>query len=113
MAKTGFNVVNIYGSVIVGIASLKVHIFEGQQVFNKTTGKMVIAPALGAGGLDANHEIIATAIPHTDNKIGFEMTIPDDLSMGTFDLVYLDALVYKGGVRFNKQADGTIVIIPE
>lgn len=113
MAKTGFNVVNIYGSVIVAISSLKVHIFEGQKVFNKTTALMVAAPALGAGGLDANHEITATAIPHADNKIGFQITIPDGLSMGTFDLVYLDGLTYKGGVRFRKEADGTIVVIPE
>ena len=50
MSKIGDRVTNIYGSVIVAITTLRVHIFEGEDVFNLTTGKFVNAPALGAGG---------------------------------------------------------------
>ena len=110
--KVGFSVVNIYGSIIVGAAALKVHAFKGQDVFNKTTGKYVNAPALGAGGLDSNHELTATEVPHASNGIGFEINV-EALPLGLHDIVYLDNLTYKGGIRTRKEADGTIVIVPE
>ena len=109
----GKNVVNIYGAAIVGAASPKVHIYEGEYVYNKTTKEMVNAPDLGAGGLDANHAMTITAVPHADNKIGYQVTIPDDFTSGTFDLVYLDDLTYLGGLRFKLEGLGAVVVIAE
>lgn len=111
MPKVETNNINIYGATIVGIASIKVHLFKGKFVFNKTTGDYVDAPALGAAGLTADHELTATAIPHTDNKIGYEITLPTTLPHGKHDLSYLENLTYKGGIRILKKASGEIIDI--
>ncbi len=112
MGLTGKRVTNIYGADIVdiGASNLKVYIYEGEKIFNLTTGLFVVAPDVTVG---ADHLVTATAIPDGTNVIGFQLTIPDDLPLGTFDLVFLNLLVYGGGVRFHVGADGTITIIPE
>ncbi len=109
----GKNAVNIYGAAIVGAAALKVHIFKGEEVFNKSTGKYVNAPALGAGGLTAAHALTTTSIPHADNEIGFMITIPTTLPLGVHDLVVLDNLTYIQGIRMHIAADRQVTIIPE
>lgn len=111
MPKVETNNINIYGAAIVGISTIKVHLFKGKWVFNKTTGKYVDAPALGAAGLTADHEIVNAAVPHADNKIGYEITVPTTLPTGEHDLVYLDSLTYVGGIRLLKRSDGKLVDI--
>ena len=67
------------------------------------------APVLGAGGLGAEHALIIVAVPHADNKIGYEVTIPDEVAVGRYDLVFLNALIYKTGIRIEIQASRKVI----
>lgn len=111
MPKVETNNINIYGAAVVGITTVRVHLFKGKWVFNVTTGKYVDAPALGAGGLTADHRVVNIAVPHTSNKIGYEVTVPDSLPVGEHDLLFLDNLTYVHGIRLLKTTTGKLVDI--
>ena len=108
MPKVENNNINIYGLTIVNVTTLKVYAYKGKYIFNKSTGKYVVAPDVTVG---AAHELVAVAIPNSTNKIGYEITLPSNLPNGKHDLVYLDALVYAGGIRILKKDSGEIIDI--
>lgn len=107
--------INIYGTSVAAAASPLVHLFKGKFVFDKTasgTAGIAVwddAPALGAGGLGAEHALTLVAVPHADNKIGYEVTIPDEVAIGRYDLVFLNGLIYKTGIRIEVKADKTVI----
>lgn len=113
--KNEHRTVNIYGTSVAAAASPLVHLFKGKYVFDKTASASasiavwVDAPGLGGGGLGAAHALTIAAIPHGDNKIGYEITIPDEVAAGRYDLVFLNALVYKTGIRIEVKADQTVI----
>lgn len=106
MPKIKDNNINIYGATIVAVADLKVYIYSGKYIWDVTAEEFESAPDVTVG---ASNELTAVAIPNVTNKIGYEITIPDDLPVGYFDLVYLDGLVYAGGLKIYKKTDGEIV----
>ena len=107
--------INIYGTSVASAATPLVHLFKGKYVFDKTASASASiavwddAPALGAGGLGAEHALTIVAIPHANNKIGYEVTIPDEVAIGLYDLVFLNNLTYKTGIRIEVRSDRKIV----
>lgn len=115
MAKliTGKNVINIYGSVIVGLTTtLKVAVYKGKNIFNWTNKTFEDATAISTGALPAANLVPTTAIPNATNRIGYEMTLTN-LPVGNYDLVIMDDLVYKEGIRFHKASGGQITVVPQ
>lgn len=109
--------INIYGTSVSAAANPFVYMYKGKWVLDKaasvTAGIAVWidAPAEGADGLDGDHRLTIVAIPHADNKIGYEVTIPDEVAVGRYDLVFLNALVYKTGIRIEVKADRHVIDI--
>ncbi len=107
--------INLYGTSVAAAITPLVHLYKGKYVFDKTAsasaGIAVLddAPALGGGGLGAEHALTIVAIPHSDNKIGYEITIPDEVAIGRYDLVFMNALIYKTGIRIEVKADRTVI----
>lgn len=106
MPKIQDDNINIYGATIVAVSSLKVYIYKGKYIWDVTAKEFEAAPDVTVG---ASNELTSVAIPNSTNKIGFEITIPADLPIGYFDLVYLDGLVYAGGLRIHKKGQGEII----
>jgi len=107
--------INMYGTSIAAAVTPLVHLYKGKYVFDKTASASASlavwddAPALGAGGLGAEHALAIAALPHADNKIGYEITIPDEVAIGRYDLVFMNALIYKTGIRIEVKADKTVI----
>ncbi len=107
--------INIYGTSVAAAATPLVHLFKGKFVYDKTASASATiavwddAPALGAGGLGAEHALTIVAIPHANNKIGYEVTIPDEVGVGRYDLVFLNSLTYKTGIRIEVQASRKVI----
>ena len=107
--------INIYGTSVAAAVTPKVHLFKGKFVFDKTASASAgiavwdDAPALGAGGLGTEHALTLVAVPHADNKIGYEITIPDEVAVGRYDLVFLNAMIYKTGIRIEVRADRHVI----
>ncbi len=111
--KPGFNTFNIYGSVIVALTTtLKVAVYKGAFIFNFTDKAFEDVTAISDGALPAANLVPTTAIPNTTNRVGYQMDVTD-VPVGFFDLIVMDGLVHKQGVRFHKAADGQITIIAE
>lgn len=106
MPKVQDNNINIYGATIVAVSSLKVYIYKGKYIWDVTAKAFEVAPDVTVG---ASNLLTAVAIPNSTNKIGYEVTIPTDLPVGYFDLVYLDGLIYKGGLKIHKKGNGEII----
>ena len=113
--KSEYRTINMYGTSIAAAVTPLVHLFKGKYVFDKTasasTGIAVWddAPVLGGAGLGAEHALTIVAVPHGDNKIGYEITIPDEVAVGRYDLVFLNGLIYKTGIRIEVKADKTVI----
>ena len=113
--KSEYRTINMYGTSIAAAATPIVHLYKGKWVLDKAASATagiavwIDAPAAGAGGLGANHALTIVAIPHGDNKIGYEITIPDEVAIGRYDLVFMGALVYKTGLRIEVKADKTVI----
>ena len=113
--KNESRTINVYGTSVAAAVTPKVHLFKGKFVFDKTASASdgiavwVDAPALGANGLTGAHALIIVAVPHADNKIGYEITIPDEVGIGKYDLLFLNALIYKTGIRIEVKADTTVI----
>ena len=99
--------INIYGTSVATAVTPYVYLYKGKYVFDKTQGFYVDAPAHGA--LDADHRLTIVAVPNGTNPIGYEITIPDEVPIGKHDLVFLNALVYKTGIRIEVKADKTVI----
>ena len=113
--KNESRTINMYGTSVASAVAPKVHLFKGKFVFDKTASASagiavwVDAPALGANGLTGAHALTIVAVPHADNKIGYEITIPDEVGIGKYDLLFLNALIYKTGIRIEVKADTTVI----
>lgn len=113
--KNESRTINMYGTSIAAAATPEVHLFKGKFIFDKTASASAStavwddAPAEGSGGLGAEHELTIVAIPHADDKIGYEITIPDEVGIGRYDLVFLNAGTYKTGIRIEVKADTTVI----
>lgn len=107
----------MYGTSVASAVTPLVHLFKGKFVFDKTASASAgiavwdDAPALGGGGLGPEHALAIVAVPHADNKIGYEVTIPDEVAIGRYDLLFLNALIYKTGIRIEVKADTTVIDI--
>ena len=105
----------MYGTSIAAAATPKVHMYKGKFVYDRVASVSASiavwddAPALGGGGLGNEHALTIVAVPHADNKIGYEVTIPDEVAVGRYDLVFLNALVYKTGIRIEVKADRHVI----
>ncbi len=111
MPKREFKKINMYGSSIAGAASPKVYIFKGASMFDLTASASAEAAVWDDAPVTvgAEHECTLVIIPLAANPIGVEVTIPEFLPVGQFDLVFLDGVVYKTGIRIKRQSDGKIV----
>ena len=114
MPKIEFKTINIYGSSVAGAASPKVYLYKGKFILDITASEALTpdaavwdaSPDITVG---SEHELTIVAIPNVTNPIGYEITIPDFVPVGQYDLAFLDGLVYKTGIRIKRQSDGKIV----
>ncbi len=113
--KSEYRTINMYGTSIAAAVTPYVYLYKGKWVLDKAASATagiavwIDAPAAGGGGLGADHRLTIVAIPHGDNKIGYEVTIPDEVAVGKYDLVFLNGLIYKSGIRIEVKADKTVI----
>ena len=105
--------INIYGTSVATAVTPYVYLYKGKYVFDKTAsataGIAVWDDAPAEAGLGAEHRLTIVAVPDATNTIGYEITIPDEVAVGKYDLVFLNALVYKTGIRIEVKADKTVI----
>lgn len=110
MAKPGNGIINIYGSAVTGATNLYVYLFKGNMVLNTSTEVWEVLPIT----LSASYRFKLENVPNNTNPAGvavdFDFT---KLKYGQFDLVYMDGIVYLGGIRVHVKADGEVVAVPE
>lgn len=108
---SGGKVIDVYGAAIVGASDLKTYLYKGKYIFNKLSGLYEDSTGIAAGTIDIKYELPTEAIPHIDNPIGYKITMPDLLPIGKHDLVYLDGLVYAGGLRVLVKSNPEVIDI--
>ena len=107
--------INMYGTSIAAAVTPLVYLYKGKYVFDVTaSGTAEIAvwdDAPAEVGLGAEHALTIVAIPDATNVIGYEITIPDEVGIGKYDLVFLSGLVYKTGIRIEVKANKQVIDI--
>ena len=111
--KSEYRTINMYGTSIATAVTPYVYLYKGKYVFDVTAsgtaGIAVWDDAPAEVGLGAEHRLTIVAIPDATNVIGYEITIPDEVAVGKYDLVFLNALVYKTGIRIEVKAEKTVI----
>jgi len=112
-SKNENRTINIYGTTVATAVTPYVYLYKGKFVFDKTAsgtaGIAVWDDAPAEAGLGAEHQLTIVAVPDATNTIGYEITIPDEVAIGRYDLVFLNGLVYKTGIRIEVKADKTVI----